>query len=264
MRQGSTWHRWTRNCSWVPCLAPLRSQEVCHIGPHHKSHKTPCRSCPPNRTCRSRQSAHPYSSVGFALRHPWEGTIHQHTAIWADHRRRTARPVRDCTAIASLVAPCHSGEIQVRTARDCNHHQSCDPQSHGRDIDLMGAEDGPTGSSNNAARPSRRAGKTGSEIAPPARKIGVMTGSGKATGVAPPKTSSNTARGGQQSRRAQTMSHGARAVIRCGMKGMQAVRLFPGKPSLRWSQIQRPLHQAPHALVPCAWESPGTKRQRLW
>ena len=128
MRQGS---RWTRHCSWVPCLAPLRSQEVCHIGPHRKSHKTPCRSCPPNRTCRSRQSAHPYSSVGFAskcMRHPWEGTIHQHTAIWADHRRRTARPVRDCTAIASLVAPCHSGEIQVRTARDCNHHQSCDPQ----------------------------------------------------------------------------------------------------------------------------------------
>ena len=76
-------------------------------------------------------TAHPYSSVGFAskcMRHPWEGTIHQHTAIWADHRRRTARPVRDCTAIASLVAPCHSGEIQVRTARDCNHHQSCDPQ----------------------------------------------------------------------------------------------------------------------------------------
>ena len=131
MRQGSTWHRWTRHCSWVPCLAPLRSQEVCHIGPHRESHKTPCRSCPPNRTCRSRQSAHPYSSVGFAskcMRHPWEGTIHQHTAIWADHRRRTARPVRDCTAIASLVAPCHSGEIQVRTARDCNHHQSCDPQ----------------------------------------------------------------------------------------------------------------------------------------
>ena len=62
------------------------------------------------------------------MRHPWEGTIHQHTAIWADHRRRTARPVRDCAAIASLVAPCHSGEIQVRTARDCNHHQSCDPQ----------------------------------------------------------------------------------------------------------------------------------------
>ena len=65
--------------------------------------------------------------VGFAskcMRHPWEGTIHQHTAIWADHRRRTARPVRDCTAIASLVAPCHSGEIQVKTARDCNHHQT--------------------------------------------------------------------------------------------------------------------------------------------
>ena len=131
MRQGSTWHRWTRNCSWVPCLAPLRSQEVCHIGPHRESRKTPCRSCPPNRTCWSRQSAHPYSSVGFAskcMRHPGEGTIHQHTAIWADHRRRTARPVRDCAAIASLVAPCHSGEIQVRTARDCNHHQSCDPQ----------------------------------------------------------------------------------------------------------------------------------------
>ena len=119
MRQGSTWHRWTRHCSWVPCLAPLRSQEVCHIGPHRESRTTPRRSCPPNRTCRSRQSAHPYSSVGFAskcMRHPWEGTIHQHTAIWADHRRRTARPVRDCTAIASLVAPCHSGEIQVRTA----------------------------------------------------------------------------------------------------------------------------------------------------
>ena len=129
MRQESTWHRWTRNCGWVPCLAPLRSQEACHIGPHRESHKTPCRSCPPNRTCRSRQSAHPYSSVGFAskcMRHPWEGTIHQHTAIWADHRRRTARPARDSTAIASLVAPCHSGEIQVRTARDCNHHQSCD------------------------------------------------------------------------------------------------------------------------------------------
>ena len=95
----------------MPCLAPLRSQEVCHIGPHRESRKTPCRSCPPNRTCRSRQSAHPYSSVGFAskcMRHPWEGTIHQHTAIWADHRRRTARPVKDCTAIASLVAPCHA------------------------------------------------------------------------------------------------------------------------------------------------------------
>ena len=131
MRQGSTWRRWTRHGSWVPCLAPLRSQEVCHIGPHQESHKSPCRSCPPNRTCRSRQSAHPYSSVGFAskcMRHPWEGTIHQHTAIWADHRRRTARPVRDCAAIASLVAPCHSGAIQVRTARDCNHHQSCDAQ----------------------------------------------------------------------------------------------------------------------------------------
>ena len=92
MRQGSTWHRWTRHCSWVPCLAPLRSQEVCHIGIDRESHKTPCRSCPPNRTCRSRQSAHPYSSVGFAskcMRHSWEGTIHQHTAIWADHRRRT-------------------------------------------------------------------------------------------------------------------------------------------------------------------------------
>ena len=62
------------------------------------------------------------------MRHPWEGTIHQHTAIRADHRRRTARPARDCTAIASLVAPCHSGVIPVRTARDCNHHQSCDPQ----------------------------------------------------------------------------------------------------------------------------------------
>ena len=126
-----TWHRWTRNCGWVPCLAPLRSQEACHIGPHRESRKTPCRSCPPNRTCRSRQSAHPYSSVGFAskcMRHPWEGTIHQHTAIWADHRRRTARPAKDCAAIASLVAPCHSREIQVRTARDCNHHQSCDPQ----------------------------------------------------------------------------------------------------------------------------------------
>ena len=61
MRQGSTWHRWTRHCSWVPCLAPLRSQEVCHIGPHRESRKTPCRSCPPNRTCRSRHSAHPYS-----------------------------------------------------------------------------------------------------------------------------------------------------------------------------------------------------------
>ena len=35
------------------------------------------------------------------------------------------------------------------------------------------------------SKPGARQGKTGSEIAPPARKIGVMTGSGKATGIAP-------------------------------------------------------------------------------
>ena len=42
---------------WAPCLAPLRSQEACHIGPHRKSHKTPCRSCPPNRPCPRRSSS---------------------------------------------------------------------------------------------------------------------------------------------------------------------------------------------------------------
>ena len=133
-----------RNCGWVPCLAPLRSQEACHIGPHRESRKTPCRSCPPNRTCRSRQSAHPYSSVGFAskcMRHPWEGTVHQHTAIWADHRRRTARPARDCAAIASLVAPCHSGELQPSSklrptacyviCRSCSSHVHGDPAQFG-------------------------------------------------------------------------------------------------------------------------------------
>ena len=131
MRREATWHRWTKNCGWVPCLASLRSQEACLIGPHQESHKTPCRSCLPNRTCQSRQSAHPYSSVGFAskcMRHPWEGTVHQHTAIRTDHRRRTARPARDSAAIASLGAPCRSGVIPVRTARACNHYQSCDQQ----------------------------------------------------------------------------------------------------------------------------------------
>ena len=49
--------------------------------------------------------------------HPWEGTVHQHTAIWTDHRRRTARPARDSTAITSLGVPCHRGKIPVRPAR---------------------------------------------------------------------------------------------------------------------------------------------------
>ena len=200
MRREVTWHRWTKICGWVPFLAPLRSQEACFIEPHRESRQTPRRSCPPNRTCQSRQSAHPYSSVGFAsksMRHPWEGTVHQHTAIWTDHRRRTARPARDSTAITSLGVPCRRGKILVRTARACNHYQSCDPQhakllkpcprspssvwalmlgpmttarmsekqqgpeSHGRDTDRMGAADGPKASSKNAARPSRRAPVSG-------------------------------------------------------------------------------------------------------
>ena len=133
----------------------------------------------------------------------------------------------------------------MTTARKLEKQQG--PESHGRDIDQMGAEDGPKGSFNNAAkakqegtgfwatpqgrriaalekrsqsgtapklgrigtecgtvgglqsqhqnlrapepgtrsRPGTRRGKTGGEIAPPARRIGVMTGNGKATGIAP-------------------------------------------------------------------------------
>ena len=39
MRREVTWHRWTKNCGWVPFLAPLRSQEACLIGPHRESHR---------------------------------------------------------------------------------------------------------------------------------------------------------------------------------------------------------------------------------
>ena len=116
MRQGLTWHRWTRNCSWVPCLAPLRSQEVCHIGPHQESRKTPCRSCPPNRTCRSRQSAHPYSSVGFASK-----------CMRSTHRDLGRPPTKDRSACKGLRCNCQSSRA-LPSARDCNHHQSCDPQ----------------------------------------------------------------------------------------------------------------------------------------
>ena len=115
----------------MPFLAPLRSQVACLIEPRRESHKTPCRSCPPNRASQSRQSAHPHSSVGFASKcmgHPWEGTVHQHTAIRTDHRRRTARPARDSAAITSLGVPCRRGKIPVRPACAVNHYQSCDPQ----------------------------------------------------------------------------------------------------------------------------------------
>ena len=234
MRREVTWHKWTKICGWVPFLAPLRSQVACLIAPRRESHKTPCRSCPPNRAGQSRQSAHPPSSVGFASKcmgHPWEGTVHQHTAIRTDHRRRTARTARDSTATTSLGVPCRRGKIPVRPACVVNRYQSCDPQhampsaqaaqamstesqlslgpdSHGRDIDQMGAEDGPKARFKNAARPSRRApvsgrrlkravsrqlgrigtecgtiggvqSKPGGEIAPPARRIGAMTGNGK-------------------------------------------------------------------------------------
>ena len=60
--------------------------------------------------------------------HPWEGTVHQHTAIRTDHRRRTARTARDSTAITSLGVPCRRGKIPVRPACAVNHYQSCDPQ----------------------------------------------------------------------------------------------------------------------------------------
>ena len=155
----------------------------------------------------------------------------------------------------------------MMTARKLEKQQG--PESHGRDIDQMGAEDGPKQSSNNAARPrgsqyrtapklgkigtgcgtiggllrqhqnlrapgpgthskpGTRKGKAGSEIAPPARKIGVMTGSGKATGIAPPRALLHRIQLVGASRRAQTMSRGARAASRCGTKGMQAVRLPP-------------------------------------
>ena len=49
MRREVTWHKWTKICGWVPFLAPLRSQVACLIAPRRESHKTPCRSCPPNR-----------------------------------------------------------------------------------------------------------------------------------------------------------------------------------------------------------------------
>ena len=131
MRREVTWHKWTKICGWVPFLAPLRSQVACLIEPRRESHKTPCRSCPPNRASQSRQSAHPHSSVGFASKcmgHAWEGTVHQHTAIRTDHRRRTARPARDSAAITSLGVPCRRGKIPVRPACAVNHYQSCDPQ----------------------------------------------------------------------------------------------------------------------------------------
>ena len=131
MRREVTWHKWTKICGWVPFLAPLRSQVACLIEPRRESHKIPCRSCPPNRASQSRQSAHPHSSVGFASKcmdHSWEGTVHQHTAIRTDHRRRTARPARDSTAITSLGVPCRRGKIPVRPACAVNHYQSCDPQ----------------------------------------------------------------------------------------------------------------------------------------
>ena len=131
MRREVTWHTWTKICGWVPFLAPLRSQVACLIAPRQESHKTPCRSCPPNRAGQSRQSAHPPSSVGFASKcmgHPWEGTVHQHIAIRTDHRRRTARTARDCTATTGLGVPGRRGKIPVRPACVVNHYHSCDPQ----------------------------------------------------------------------------------------------------------------------------------------
>ena len=195
-RQGPAWYERNRHCSWVPCLAPHRGLEVCHKGTHRESHQTPCHSCLPNRTCRSRRSAHPCSSfiVSKRIMHPWEGTIRQQIASYVDHQRRTARLARGCAAYASQIAPCRSVMIQVRTVHACSYHPSCDPwramssaeaaqamskelqlslgpdagpnedstqdgeaartrvprspECHDRDIDLMGAEDGPKGSSN--------------------------------------------------------------------------------------------------------------------
>ena len=50
------------------------------------------------------------------------------------------------------------------TARKLEKQQG--PESHGRDIDQMGAEDGIKGSSKNAARPSRRAPASGRQAGP--------------------------------------------------------------------------------------------------
>ena len=113
----------------MPCLAPHRGLEVCHKGNHRESHQTPCHSCLPNRTCRSRRSARPCSSVIVSKRimHPWEGTIRQQIASYVDHQRRTARLARGCTAYASQIAPCRSVMIQVRTVHACSYHPSCDP-----------------------------------------------------------------------------------------------------------------------------------------
>ena len=128
-RQGLVWYERNRHCSWVPCLAPHRGLEVCHKGTHRELHQTPCHSCLPNRTCRSRRSAHPCSSVIVSKRimHPWEGTIRQQIASYVDHQRRTARLARGCTAYASQIAPCRSVMTQVRTVHACSYHPSCDP-----------------------------------------------------------------------------------------------------------------------------------------
>ena len=72
--------------------------------------------------------------------------------------------------LQKLLKPCPRSSSSVwalmlgpmKTARKMEKQQG--PECHDRDIDLMGAEDGPKGSSNNAARPSRRAPASGRHL----------------------------------------------------------------------------------------------------
>ena len=209
--------------------------------------------------------------------HPWEGTVHQHTAIRTDHRRRTARTARDSAAITSLGVPCHRGKIPVRPACAVNHYQSCDPQhampcsrspssawalmlgpmttarklekqqgpeSHGRDIDHIGAEDGTAPKLGRIGTECGTIGglqsKPGGDIAPPARRIGAMTGNGKTTGIAPSRALLHRMQHAAPSSQPPKMSRGSRAALLCGTKAKLAVTL---PPSLFEALREKP-HQA--------------------